>query len=79
MFSVASLKSIDREAAEYTIFAVATEQSSNSTIVIEPQSGRLTWTALEGQWQVQVVEQQYRTPATRSVNNPRGGNAQAIL
>ena len=71
--SVAGGESMDHEAAENTICAVATEEGSGSTVVIEPKSGRLTWTAPQGQWQVQVVEQQYRTSATRSVNNPKIG------
>jgi len=72
-FSVAGNESVDREAAENTICALATRQDDDSAVVIEPKSGRLTWTAPEGQWQVQVVEQQYRTSATRSVNNPNVG------
>lgn len=71
--SVAGGEGMDREAAENTICAVATEEGRGSTVVIEPKSGRLTWTAPQGQWHVQVVEQQYRTSATRSVNNPKIG------
>ncbi|MBE0534365.1 MAG: beta-galactosidase [Phycisphaerae bacterium] len=72
-FPVAGGESIDRDVAENTICAVATKQGSDSSVVIEAKSGRLTWTAPEGQWQVQIVEQQHRTSATRSVNNPKVG------
>ncbi len=72
-FSVAGGESVDREVADSTICAVASNGAGDVTHVIEPKAGRLTWTAPPGQWQVQVVEQQFRTSATRSVNNPKVG------
>jgi len=72
-FYVAGGERIDRAATGKTICAVATRQAGGTTVVIEPQSNRLAWTAPEGRWQVQIVEQQYRTSATRSVNNPKVG------
>ncbi len=72
-FSVEGGQSVDREVAENTICAVATQDNGRITMPIKLDSGRLTWTAPEGQWQVQVVEQQFRTSATRSVNNPKVG------
>lgn len=71
-FSVTGGESVDREVADNTICAVATEESGKA-VVLEPKAGRLAWKAPEGQWQVQVVEQQHRTSATRSVNNPNVG------
>jgi hypothetical protein len=72
-FSVAGGQTVDREVADNTICAVAVDETGKTTLLIEPKSGRLAWTAPEGQWQVQVVEQQFRTSATRSVNNPNVG------
>jgi hypothetical protein len=72
-FYVAGGEGINRAATGKTICAVATRQAGGTTVVIEPQSNRLTWTAPEGRWQVQIVEQQFRTSATRSVNNPKVG------
>ncbi len=61
-----------REAPANVICAVAVKEGDGETQVLEPKAGRFEWTAPAGKWQVQIVEQQFRTSATRSVNNPKG-------
>ncbi len=72
-FSVNGGEAVDRQVEGNTICAIAVNEANNTSTVLEPENGRLNWTAPEGQWQIQVIEQQYRTSATRSVNNPKVG------
>ncbi|MBN2182593.1 MAG: hypothetical protein JW715_11830 [Sedimentisphaerales bacterium] len=72
-FDVGGGETVDRQVKDNTICAVAVNETDGVSKVLEPVNGRLNWTAPEGQWQVQVVEQQFRTSATRSVNNPKIG------
>ena len=72
-FSVSGGETLDRQVKDNTICAVAVNEANNVSKVLEPVNGRLNWNAPEGQWQIQVIEQQFRTSATRSVNNPKVG------
>lgn len=63
---------VDRQINENVICAVAVNANDNSSIVLEPKDGKLNWAAPEGPWEVQLIEKQHRTSATRSVNNPKG-------
>jgi hypothetical protein len=65
-------QNLSREVASNAICVVTTNDVDGMTKVLEPKAGHLEWTAPEGTWRVQVVEQQFRTSATRSVNNPKG-------
>ncbi|MBN1359977.1 MAG: hypothetical protein JW993_05265 [Sedimentisphaerales bacterium] len=73
-FEIGNGVTIDREATENTICAVVAVLGAPD-IIIEPRGGRLNWTAPKGKWtaRVYVIEQQHRTSATRSVNNPNVG------
>ncbi len=72
-FSVEAGQEISQDVKPNTIFAVAINQVDDSTLVLEIDSGKLNWTVPKGQWQVQLIEQRFRTSATRSVNNPKVG------
>jgi hypothetical protein len=72
-FTVSGGETVDRQLEDNTICVVAVNESDGSSRILESEDGRLNWTAPDGQWQIQVVEQQFRTSATRSVNNPKIG------
>ena len=72
-FTVSSGETVDRQVKDNTICVVAVNEIDGTSKILEPVDGRLDWTAPEGRWQIQVVEQQFRTSATRSVNNPKIG------
>ncbi len=61
---------IDREVSlPDTICVVAVNQADHSRRMIPIENGRFRWTAPQGGWEIQVVEHQFRTGQTRSVNN----------
>ncbi len=64
---------VDRQVKDNTICAVAVNETDGNSKVLESVNGRLNWTAPDGQWRIHVIEQQFRTSATRSVNNPKIG------
>jgi hypothetical protein len=66
-------ETVDRQVKDNTICAVAVNETDGTSRVLEPANGRLNWTVPEGRWQIQVIEQQFRTSNTRSVNNPKIG------
>jgi len=71
---------ISRKLSPETVSAVATNSADNSVKVLDLTSGELNWKAPEGNWKVILVEHQFRTAVTRSVNNPtRGKDATASL
>jgi hypothetical protein len=72
-FSVEAGQKISRDVKPNTICAIATNQKDGSTLVLEINSGKLNWKVPQGQWQVRLIEQRFRTSATRSVNNPKIG------
>jgi len=72
-FSVEAGQEISQEVKPNTICAIAVNKEDDSTLILEIDSGKLNWTAPQGQWQVQLIEQRFRTSATRSVNNPKVG------
>lgn len=72
-FSVEAGREISQGVEPNTICAMATNQEDGSTLLLEINSDKLNWKAPPGQWQVQLIEQRFRTSATRSVNNPKIG------
>ncbi len=61
---------IDRQVSTAeTICVVAVNQADHSRRLVPIEDGRIHWTAPEGNWEVQIVEHQFRTGQTRSVNN----------
>lgn len=71
-FDVKSGEVLDRQLNNNTICVIAVNSADGSSKVLESVNGRLNWAVPEGQWNVQVIERQFRTSATRSVNNPKG-------
>ena len=77
---VKSGETISRKLSPETVSVVAVNSVDNSVKVIDLSSGELNWQAPEGNWKVILVEHQFRTAVTRSVNNPtRGKDATASL
>jgi hypothetical protein len=66
-------QSITRDLAPNTICVLAVNEADGTVKVLDIDDGKLSWTPPAGKWQVQIVEQQFRTSATRSVNNPKVG------
>jgi len=50
--------------------AWATQSGSTAVVTLPIVNGKINWTPPPGQWQITLVEWQYRTPATRYVGNP---------
>jgi len=50
--------------------AFAVERTSKSTVTLPIVNGQINWTPPSGTWDISSVDWQYRTPATRYVNNP---------
>lgn len=53
--------------------AVAVNLLDSSSQLIAIRSGEINWTAPPGNWQILLVQPQFKTAVTRAVNNPAGG------
>lgn len=62
-------ETISRELSDAIVSAVAFNSEDNSNQIIEIQSGKLEWTAPEGNWKVLLVKHDFRSSPTRAVNN----------
>jgi len=71
--SVAAGEKILRKLSPETVSVVAVNREDNTSQVLDISNGELSWTAPEGDWQVLLVEHQFRTSPTRAVNNPTRG------
>ncbi|MDZ7261683.1 MAG: glycosyl hydrolase [candidate division KSB1 bacterium] len=69
---VASGETLSRKLSPETVSAVAFNLADSSSQILDASSGQLSWTAPEGQWQVLLVQHQFRTSPTRAVNNADG-------
>ena len=67
---VESGKSVSRELSPDTVGAIAVNKNDSANILIDVDPGRLEWTAPEGDWEVLIIEHQFRSSNTRAVNNP---------
>ncbi len=77
---VAVGQALTRKLSTETVSAVAINRADNTSQVLNISSGELSWTAPQGDWQVQIVEHEFRTSPTRAVNNPsRGKDASSSL
>ena len=72
-FTVAPGETVSRRFPPETLSAVAVRRSDNSTRTLTIEGGELNWTAPEGDWQILVVQHDFRTSQTRAVNNPSRG------
>ncbi len=55
------------------VSAVAVNLSDSSSKIITVHNGEIEWTAPQGNWQVLLVQPQFKTTVTRAVNNPTRG------
>jgi hypothetical protein len=60
-----------------TVGALAVNLEDKSSHPLDIHSGELRWTAPEGKWQIWLIQHQFRTSDTRSVNNPTRGKDKA--
>jgi hypothetical protein len=70
---VTSGETLSRDLLSETVGAFAINQVDNATRVLDTSSGKISWTAPEGKWQVLLVRHEFRTSPTRAVNNPTRG------
>lgn len=70
---VASGQTLSRKLSPETVSVVALNRADNTNQVLDISSGELNWTAPQGDWQVLLVEHQFRSSPTRAVNNPKRG------
>ena len=49
--------------------AIAVNRADETSQVLDVRSGELCWTAPEGDWEIWLVDHQFRTSVTRAVNN----------
>jgi hypothetical protein len=70
---VAPGETVSRQLPAEVVSAVAVERASGASQVLDIRSGGLRWTAPEGEWEVWLVDHQFRTSVTRAVSNPTRG------
>ena len=68
--SASSGKTVTLTVAPEAMAAWAVERTSKTTVTLPIVNGKVTWTAPSGTWDITSADWQYRTPATRYVNNP---------
>jgi hypothetical protein len=69
----ASGQEISLDLSPATVSAAAVNLADSSSLVVNINDGKLQWTAPEGEWEILLVEHQFRTSVTRAVNNPTRG------
>ncbi len=71
--TVSSGETLSRKLPPETVSAIAVNKADDSNQMLTIEDAQLNWTAPEGDWQVLLVEHQFRTSQTRAVNNPSRG------
>ena len=67
-------ETITRKLAPETIGAVAVNQTDQTNQIVDVKSGTLNWTTpAAGNWQILLIQHQFKSSDTRSVNNPTRG------
>lgn len=73
-------QTVNRSLQSSTVSAVAINRDNDSILIVDVHQGQINWTAPEGHWQILLASHEYKTSATRSVNNPtRGKDTSASL
>ena len=74
-------ETVTRQLSPETVGVIAVDQDDKNSQIIATKLGQLQWTApAKGSWQILVIQHQFRTSDTRSVNNPtRGKDMSAAL
>jgi hypothetical protein len=70
---VPARQTLSRKLSPQTLGALAVNRSDNRSLALDTSSGELQWTAPEGQWEVLLIQPQFRTSPTRYVHHPTGG------
>jgi hypothetical protein len=70
---VASGETLSRKLSPEAVSVLAMNRTDNTSQAFDISNGEINWTAPEGNWQVLIVEHQFRTSPTRAVNNPTRG------
>ena len=71
---------INRFLLKDVVSAAAFNLSDSTALVLDFQNRELKWTVPEGRWQIFLVQHNFKTSPTRSVNDPtRGKNTQNSL
>jgi hypothetical protein len=55
------------------VSAVAINRDDSSSEIIDVRNGEMSWTTPQGNWQILLVQPQFKTAVTRAVNNPARG------
>lgn len=72
-FNVDGGQTVSRQVSPETVSAVAVNRADDRNQLLTIEGGQLNWTAPEGEWSVLLIEHQFRSSPTRSVNNPSRG------
>ncbi|HOO98099.1 MAG TPA: glycosyl hydrolase [Bacteroidales bacterium] len=77
---IAPGETISKDLPWYALSAVAFNNDDKSSITLDISSGKLNWTAPQGNWRIFVAGHRFRSSNTRSANNPtRGKDTTASL
>lgn len=66
-------ETISMHLPEQVISAAAYNKAGGATQLLKIDSGKLNWSAPDGEWQIILAEHVYSTSPTRAVNNPKRG------
>lgn len=66
-------QTISRKLPASMVSAVALNTTDSSSQIIDVLSGEINWTPPQGNWQILLVQPQFKTGVTRAANNPSGG------
>jgi hypothetical protein len=66
-------QTISKKITAPIVSAVAVNLADSTSKIIDVHSGELKWTAPQGNWQILLVQPQFKTAVTRAANNPTQG------
>jgi hypothetical protein len=66
-------QTVIRKISAHVVSAVAVNLSDSSSQIITISKGELNWKAPQGNWQILLVQPQFKTAVTRAANNPTRG------
>lgn len=71
--NVSPWQTVSKKLSAPFVSAVALNLTDSSSQVIAVRSGEINWTAAKDNWQILLVQPQFKTAVTRASNNPTGG------
>jgi len=66
---VSGSETVSRKVTSETVGVIAVNRNDGSSRALDIISGEINWTAPEGNWQILILDHQFRTPETRAVND----------